>query len=361
MRKLGSLIFSVLFWLFAGAVYSLIRFYGTSDQMDGITSDQSTITLWFIGSSLFGLTYWLSEILSNTHELRQKSYGFTILFRSSFLVLMTVVMVLMTRVAAFVLGNISSTEIVPTLVARLSSKPTLVFLLYVFLVASILTFFKHVREMIGARVLWELIQGKYFHPKQETRIFLFLDLKSSTQHAEKLGHIRYSQLIRDCFNDLTDSAQMHRAEIYQYAGDEAVLTWRIGSGLKNANCIMFYFDFLKSIESRKTYYLNEYGLLPEFKAGANVGSVTVAEIGILKREIAYHGDAINTASRIQGCCNEFKKAFLISDSLKKLVDRHEQIHFEPLGPVPLKGKQDQVQIFAAHLDSRLEPGLTKGF
>lgn len=68
--------------------------------------------------------------------------------------------------------------------------------------------------MVGGRVLVNLILGKYHSPKEEDRIFMFLDMKGSTTHAEKLGHLNYCRLVQDCFSDLTDSALAHDVEIY---------------------------------------------------------------------------------------------------------------------------------------------------
>lgn len=51
-------------------------------------------------------------------------------------------------------------------------------------------------------------------------------------------------------------------------------------------------------------------MFPEFKAGLSLGLVTVAEVGELKTEFAYHGDVLNTAARIEGYCIEFNKPLL---------------------------------------------------
>lgn len=64
-------------------------------------------------------------------------------------------------------------------------------------------FILQVSEKLGQGVLVNYLLGKYHRPREEVRIFMFLDLKSSTTIAERLGHIRYSQLIQDCFYDLT--------------------------------------------------------------------------------------------------------------------------------------------------------------
>ncbi|MDH3650787.1 MAG: hypothetical protein OEQ53_13970, partial [Saprospiraceae bacterium] len=94
-------------------------------------------------------------------------------------------------------------------------------------------FILQVSEKLGQGVLANFLLGKYHRPTEVDRIFMFLDLKSSTSYAEKLGHLRYSELIQDCFYDLTEVVAKHRAQIYQYVGDEAVLIWKIQNGLKD--------------------------------------------------------------------------------------------------------------------------------
>ena len=41
----------------------------------------------------------------------------------------------------------------------------------------------------------------------------------------------------------------------------------------------------------------------------------VEQVGELKSEITYHGDAINTASRIQNLCNSYQSRLLVSGDL----------------------------------------------
>ncbi|MGB0524758.1 MAG: adenylate/guanylate cyclase domain-containing protein [Flammeovirgaceae bacterium] len=77
----------------------------------------------------------------------------------------------------------------------------------------------------------------------------------------------------------------------------------------------------------------------------NEGLVTVTEVGKYKKEIAYHGDAINTAARIQGQCNFFKRRLLISESLKQKLSGVGK-RFDKLGTVELKGKRAGVTIYA---------------
>src|SRR5690606_23539690 len=124
-----------------------------------------------------------------------------------------------------------------------------------------------------------LLLGKYRNPREEERIFMFMDLKSSTTIAEQLGHLKYSAFIRDCFADINKILFPFRAQVYQYVGDEIVVTWTAYEGLKNYFCIRFYFACKNQFHNRTEYYIKNYGLLPEFKAGIHMGKVTAVEIG----------------------------------------------------------------------------------
>ena len=53
---------------------------------------------------------------------------------------------------------------------------------------------------------------------------MFLDLKSSTHLAETLEHVTCSRLIQDCYAELTAPLLDYNAQVYQYVGDEVVVT-----------------------------------------------------------------------------------------------------------------------------------------
>lgn len=203
----------------------------------------------------------------------------------------------------------------------------------------------------GRDVFVPMLFGFYKEPKEEKRIFMFMDLKSSTSIAERLGHIRYSAFIQDFILDVNQCLDDYNANAHQYVGDEVVLTWRCSK--EHLMCsIGFVFACRDRIEKRKTYYLAHYGNVPQFKVGAECGIVTAVEIGDIKRDIAYHGDTLNTAARIQAMCNELDCSFLVSG--KFVEELGEQIVFQikSLGLRHLKGKDKPIELFAISSDAR---------
>jgi adenylate cyclase len=134
------------------------------------------------------------------------------------------------------------------------------------------------------------------------------------------------------------------AEIYQYVGDEAVLNWPYKKGLTNNNCIGVFFAFQQQRLSRKEYYLEKYSVYPEFKAGLHGGPLMVAEVGSVKKELAYHGDVINTSARIQAECNTHNVTLLLSEKLLKDLGVDQFSTTKSLGSILLKGKKQEVRI-----------------
>ncbi len=201
---------------------------------------------------------------------------------------------------------------------------------------------------LGPGVMWSWITGKYYRPREEGRIFMFLDMRDSTTIAEKLGNIEFSALIKDFFLDMTYPVLETRGEVSHYIGDEAVLTWTLEQGLRNANCLQLFFKMEHALELRAEYYTKRYGFVPSFKAGAHVGKVVATEVGEIKSEIVYHGDVLNTAARIQGLCSELG-SFLISGELASKLEMPASLALSPLGPQVLKGKENEVEIFAVEL------------
>ena len=196
-----------------------------------------------------------------------------------------------------------------------------------------------INDKYGPGVFLNLLIGRYHRPREEERIFMFLDMKSSTTIAEKIGHIQFHNLLSDFFSDLTDSIIYSKGEIYQYVGDEVVISWQMKNGLREFNCIRCFYDMQQSIKRKKNEYIKKYGLIPEFKAGIHFGKVTIGEIGVVKKDIVFSGDVLNSTARIQSKCNELGVKFLISESLLKLLNLpNHKFSSHKAGEFELKGK-----------------------
>lgn len=100
----------------------------------------------------------------------------------------------------------------------------------------------------------------------------------------------------------------------------------------------------KEIQKLSNKYLKEYGLVPGFKAGIHCGNVVAGEVGIIKRDITFSGDVMNTTSRIQGMCKEFNAEIIASEDLLKILSLTEKYTTQFLGSIKLRGKEKDVNL-----------------
>lgn len=206
-------------------------------------------------------------------------------------------------------------------------------------------FYTEVSENIGQGVLNNFFTGKYHRPIEEERIYMFLDMRASTTIAENLGHVRYFEMLKEYYFDLSEPIIRYSGEIYQYVGDEIVVTWTLRNGLQNYNCIQCFFAMKEAIKSNSKKYTEKFGLLPDFKAGLHLGKVTTGEIGVIKKEIIFTGDVLNTTARIQGLCNTYKVDILVSGDLVKELDLPFQFKITALGKNELRGRDEKIELF----------------
>jgi len=351
-RNIPKALFLMCFWLLAGI---FITFYDAS--IEGFTALERGAPFSFWRTLLItcavivasGTPLALFEVLVLSRLLRRRTYGFvltvkTVLYVACMYIFISIAVLL---IDSFDLGLPIFHERVIGMYVVFASTPRLWMAMVFWGITVFLSLFVlQVSEKFGQGVLVNFLLGRYHQPKQEDRIFMFLDLRSSTKIAEQLGHVRYSKLIQDCFFDLTDVLTAHHAEVYQYVGDEVVLTWPVHRGLESDNCIAVYFAYVDAIRSRQDHYTNRYGVVPEFKAGVNGGLVMVAEVGEVKKDLAYHGDVLNTAARIQATCNQVGSPLLISGELLSRLEKSPRYTFDRVGDMTLKGKTETVEVLS---------------
>ena len=218
-------------------------------------------------------------------------------------------------------------------------------LLYIFSIVVISQFYTEFRESIGTGTLNNFFLGKYHRPITEERIFMFVDMKSSTTIAENLGHVKYFEMLKEYFVDLSGAVIEHGGAIYQYAGDEIIVTWKLKDGLKRNNSVDCFFAMKRRLEMKEAQYNSKFGLLPTFKAGLHYGTVTAGEIGSLKKEIIFTGDVLNTTARIQSLCNQFGAALLVSEDLIGLLHLSDSYAVASVGDILLKGRSKLMELF----------------
>jgi adenylate cyclase len=350
--KIREWIFIIGSFIIALYLYSLFSYFGIEEFLkENLLTEYFDSGVWHIeviaGGILLGVLFILVNKLAEHRVIRKKGYGFNILLKSimHFIALILVCILIYNGFKYFGLIDQNQIDGFNELV---NSKFLLSGVLYYASIILVLNFVLHINKKIGPGSMMDLLTGKYYHPRSEELIFLFLDLKGSTALAEKLGHNLYSRFIKDCIHELTPIIVKYQASVYQYVGDEVVLYWKKKDGLSRMKCIRTFFDFIDALKRRERIFLSKYGEVPTFKAGMDFGAVTATEIGDIKRDIAFHGDVLNTASRLEKKCNDFNERLIISENLVDKIPTNGTYTYKFLSDLPLRGKSESLKFYAVN-------------
>jgi adenylate cyclase len=188
-------------------------------------------------------------------------------------------------------------------------------LIYTLITLSVIVFNIQISRKFGYDVLISFITGKYYKPVEEDRIFMYIDIKSSTTITDKIGDFKYHQLLNDLYFDFTRAVLTADGTIYRYVGDEMAVTWKLEKGLKNANCIRAYFYIRYIMKKEKEKYYNKYGFIPQFSTSYHSGKVVVSEIGQIKTQIVFNGEPPIITSIVEKECSRLNKPVLITSDL----------------------------------------------
>ena len=224
--------------------------------------------------------------------------------------------------------------------------------IYLMFLGIALNFIRAIGNRFGHGILLNYLVGKYREPVEEDRIFMFIDLNGSTKIAEQLGHTKYSRFLNKCFSDLASLLPKFDAEIYQYVGDEAVVTWNMRRLDDHTKPAFLYFEYEKLLLKNEKEYLEKFGIFPTFKASINAGPVIVTELGIRKKELAYHGDVLNTASRVLEMCSKMKKRLLTTSVLSDIFKNDHSLSVQFVSDLVLRGKDNTTAVFCIEEGAR---------
>ena len=152
------------------------------------------------------------------------------------------------------------------------------------------------------------------------------------------------------FKDIAESILVTNGEVYQYVGDEVVVSWPMRKGIDKGICLQTYFLAKERIDKVSEKYRKRFGVAPTFKAAYHCGKVIRGEVGIVKSNIAFSGDVLNTCSRIEGLCGPLKESLLISETLLRMLPMMARVMFDNKGDFELKGKKRHIRVFGLKTD-----------
>lgn len=351
-RKIQGVLFYTLGVTFLGLIYALLEAgllgdtnvypstqnpYSTKDSVIGI----------LLGTSILGFFIGYLEMYLFDHLFIRANFGLKVLAKGLMYVLGTaVLLIILGWVVAVVKYQVPFYDplALSNVAAFTYNFVFLTILIYASIGIILLIFIKAMSDSLGSGTLLNFVTGRYHQPQIEDRIFMFLDMYDSTPMAESIGHVRYFQLLNDCFSDITDAILDRGGEIYQYVGDEVVITWPIGIGLDRANYLKCFFEIKEVLISKSKYYEEFYGAIPAFKAGVHHGDVTAGELGVVKKQVMFSGDVLNTTARLRDLCKTHQTELIVSQGLIDMTPWKDEYDVALYGESELRGKTEEIGV-----------------
>ena len=176
---------------------------------------------------------------------------------------------------------------------------------------------------------------------------MFCDIRGFTTLSENMEPEKIVFLLNEYFTGLEKCITSHGGVINKYIGDAVMALFgapvRLENHAKEA--------FLAAIDMRAALVqMNEKFAsqgLPElrFGIGLHTGNVLAGNIGAANRmEYTVIGDAVNTASRIEGLCKTYKTDLLISESTaEQLGNAENPLKF--IAESEIRGRTEKVKLY----------------
>ena len=223
---------------------------------------------------------------------------------------------------------------------------TLLSIAFAFVVASAFLVVLQMSRLIGERTLRDVVLGRYHRSRRGERFFLFVDVAGSTPLAERIGPDAVHRFLGEVFRLASDPIDDHHGEVYQYVGDEIVITWTVADGRDDARPLACFFAIQQALEGTAPDFEREFGAVPRLRAALHAGPVIAGEVGGSRRAIVYHGDVMNTTSRLEQATRDLDRQFLVSGDALDRLDAVGAYPLEDLGLQQLRGRAAPVHVYA---------------
>jgi class 3 adenylate cyclase len=208
------------------------------------------------------------------------------------------------------------------------------------------TFCLRIQSLIGTKVLFWFLIGRYHRPVREERVFMFLDIADSTRLSEVFGDVKIQALIGRFFFDIARPIAEHGGETYRYIGDEVVVSWPMSTAVEDARCLRCVVDVQNLLDARSEEYRREFGVVPRFRVGMHGGPVVIGEVGDSRRAIVYFGESVSVAVALQSACKRVDRDFLVSADLLSRLAPSQPFVSSFLGPLELFEDGTSVDAYA---------------
>lgn len=209
-------------------------------------------------------------------------------------------------------------------------------------------FGKFVPQSIAKKLLASGNDSGVLPPQQTEATVLFVDIVGFTSMCEALEPEQIIAMLNAYFDDATRIIETHGGIITQFQGDAILAVFNVFDDLENhADAALDSAIALEKEVGTTTFE----GLKIEVRCGVNTGPMVAGNVGAQARlSFTVHGDAVNTASRLEQENKVLGTKILISERTRNLLDDPARVI--KAGDLLLRGRHSKTQVFTVPSDKQ---------
>jgi len=195
---------------------------------------------------------------------------------------------------------------------------------------------------VSPQIMDEILAGNIqpgLGGKRQRICILFSDIRNFTTRSEFMAPEALIEMLNRYFSEMTQSVHAQGGTVDKFIGDGMMCFFGAPQPLENParSAVAAAQDMLARLD-RLNATFKEQGIEPiTIGIGLHVGDAVVGHVGSDDRhEYTVIGDAVNTASRIEGLCKSVGRALVISKDVWAELEQRE--NFTPLGEHGVKGR-----------------------
>ena len=207
-------------------------------------------------------------------------------------------------------------------------------------------FGKFVPQSIAKKLLASGTDSGALPPQQTEATVLFIDIAGFTSMCETLDPNQIISMLNAYFDCATSIIESHGGIITQFQGDAILAGYNVFDDLENhADAALDSAIALQKEVHSRTFE----GLSIRCRCGVNTGNMVAGNVGAKARlSFTVHGDAVNTASRLEQENKVLHTDVLISESTRILLSNPDRVI--KAGEVLLRGRHSMTELYTVPSD-----------
>lgn len=207
---------------------------------------------------------------------------------------------------------------------------------------------KTLESIVSPNIMNKLLNGNETSLKQgeEYEIaILICDLRKFTTYAENTPPEEVIFFLNAYFAKIADVVAEHNGIINKFMGDAILAVFGIDGG---KNYVEQAVDAAWDILMHSSSATMRDGTKFDIGIGVHKGRAAAGTIGSAERfEYTFIGDAVNTASRLDGLSKRLNYKIIISGDVHGCLKRDAQDRFTDLGQQSIRGRSQPIHVFGA--------------